>query len=103
MKTPVIRIVKMTFDPERITEFLTLFDDRSSHIRSFKGCERLDLVRDTRSENVMTTISVWASAEALAVYRRSDLFNETWAITRSMFADRPEAASYVRIRSVEPD
>jgi len=103
MKTSVIRIVKMTFDPERIAEFLKLFDERSGRIRSFRGCERLDLVQDTSSENIMTTISVWASEEALAYYRRSDIFNETWAITRSMFADRPEAASYVRVREVEPD
>jgi len=102
MKTSVIRIVKMTFNPERIDEFLKLFDEKSGRIRSFKGCQSLDLIRDTSSENVMTTISVWASEEALAVYRRSDVFNETWTVARSMFADRPEASSYVRIRSVKP-
>ena len=103
MKTSVIRIVKMTFHPDHVTEFLKLFDERSSRIRSFEGCERLDLVRDTSAQNVMTTISVWESEEALASYRASDIFNETWAITKGMFADRPEAASYVRIRVVEPD
>ena len=102
MSRSVIRIVKMTFHPERIADFLELFDGRSSYIRSFDGCEGLDLVRDTRFSNIMTTISIWSSEDALAAYRESDVFSETWAITKEMFADRPEAASYVQIRHVEP-
>jgi quinol monooxygenase YgiN len=100
MKPAVIRLVKMTFHPERIDDFERMFDERSSQIRNFEGCRQLDLVRDTRHPNVMMTISVWASDDALARYRESDLFLETWTITKKMFADRPEAASYERIRTV---
>ena len=99
MSESVIRIVRMTFHPDRVPEFLQMFDERSHRIRSFEGCERLDLVRDIYFPNVMTTISVWASEEALSIYRKSNVFNETWAMTKKMFSDRPEAASYIRIRS----
>jgi len=59
--------------------------------------------QDTRFENVLTTISVWASEDALAAYRDSDLFSETWSITKDLFADHPEAASYAPLRTVEAD
>ena len=100
MKQSVIRIVRMTFDPERIGEFERLFDERSSSIRKFEGCKQLDLLRDTRYPNVMTTISIWDSEASLTRYRQSNLFIETWAITKKMFADRPEASSYEQIRTV---
>ena len=102
MKNSVIRIVKMTFHPERVADFLDMFDERSSRIRAFRGCESLDLISDTQFANVMTTISVWTSEEALAAYRTSDVFNDTWEVTKEMFADRPEAASYTPVRRVEP-
>ena len=101
MKKPVIRIVRMTFHPERVSEFLLLFDERSAKIRSFEGCEGLDLVQDTRFDNVLTTISVWASEDALSAYRDSDLFGDTWRITKGLFADRPEAATHTLLTTVE--
>jgi quinol monooxygenase YgiN len=96
----IVRLVKMTLHPERVDDFLRLFDERSSHIRSFPGCRRLELMSDVRHPNVLTTYSVWDSEAALATYRGSNLFKETWSLTREMFADRPSATSYSRIRRV---
>lgn len=92
----------MTFHPERLPDFERLFDERSSSIRAYPGCRHLDLLRDTRFPNVMATISIWDSEEALASYRESDLFRETWSRTRAMFADHPSAATYVETREVRP-
>lgn len=106
MKEPVdadgsiVRIVKMTLHPDRVDDFLRLFDQRSSKIRSFPGCRKLELMSDVRHPNVLTTFSVWDSEDALAVYRDSDLFKETWSLTKAMFADRPSATSYSRVRRV---
>jgi quinol monooxygenase YgiN len=102
MSSRVVRIVTMTFTPDKVADFLTLFDERSESIRTFPGCEALDLVRDTSSPNVMSTISIWSSEEALDEYRRSKIFLTTWEQTKTMFADRPRAATYEPLRSVRP-
>lgn len=102
MGSRVIRIVTMTFVPDQVADFLTLFDERSESIRAFPGCEALDLVRDTSSPNVMSTISIWSSEEALEEYRRSEIFRSTWEETKTMFADRPRAVTCEPLRSVRP-
>jgi heme-degrading monooxygenase HmoA len=39
------------------------------------------------------TYSHWTGEEALDNYRHSELFRVTWAKTKQLFADRPEAWS----------
>ncbi len=41
----------------------------------------------------MFTYSYWESEAHLNTYRHSDLFRETWAKTKVLFADKPEAWS----------
>lgn len=102
MSMPIVRIVRMTFHPERLPDFQRLFRERAPSIRSFPGCRQLNLLRDARFPNVMATISVWDSEEALASYRDSSLFRETWSLTKTMFADRPTARTYVQTQEVRP-
>lgn len=94
----LVRIVRMTFNPEAVETFLELFDRSAPKIRAFSGCLHLELLADSRYPNVISTYSRWASESALNVYRESDLFTETWTQTKTMFAAPPEAYSYGLIR-----
>ena len=89
----LIRTVRMTFAPESADAFLALFAAARPKIAARDGCEHLALWRDARYPGVFTTYSLWRDAEALDAYRHSDLFRETWARTKPMFAAPPEARS----------
>jgi len=87
------RIVKMTFRPDQCEAFEAIFEASKDNIRAFPGCEHLELWRSRSPENVYMTYSHWTGEEALENYRHSDLFQKTWAKTKQLFADRPEAWS----------
>lgn len=90
----LIRIVRMTFRPSKLDTFLHHFDSVSPKIRSFDGCEHLELWQDARFPNVCTTHSHWTGDDALERYRNSDLFRMTWAQVKPWFAAAPRAHSY---------
>lgn len=87
------RIVKLTFRKEETAAFLAIFDRSSPFIRQFPGCSHLELWRSEEDERIFFTYSFWQDAEALENYRRSDLFQTTWAQTKILFAEKPEAWS----------
>lgn len=89
----LIRIVRMTFDPERVSEFLQLFQESENLIRSMPGCRFLELWQDTDQPHVYCTHSHWASVDALNAYRRSALFGQVWPATKALFAAPPLAFS----------
>ena len=89
----IIRIVQMTFEPERIDEFTKLFDERKHIIRGFPGCTHLELWQDTTHNNIFFTYSNWNSESDLNHYRFSEFFKETWSLTKALFADKPQAWS----------
>ena len=88
-----VRIVKMSFKPEKIDEFLANFEDVKDKIRAFEGCELLELYRDKQQSNVFFTYSYWQEEHFLEQYRNSDLFKKVWAKTKVLFNDKPEAWS----------
>lgn len=95
----LIRTVRMTFDPGSVPAFLELFEATSGKIRAVDGCRHLELWQDARFPNVLSTYSLWESADHLDVYRHSDLFRETWRQTKAWFAAAPVAHSQtVRVR-----
>ncbi|MFN4144305.1 MAG: putative quinol monooxygenase [Runella sp.] len=94
-KPPLVRIVRMTFLPEKIEDFLAIFEASKHKIRDFDGCQHLELLRDESLPNVFITYSLWENADALDTYRQSALFKETWAKTKVLFADKPMAFSAV--------
>lgn len=96
----ITRIVRMTFRPEAVDQFLSLFDESSGLIRAFDGCHHLELWRAVNHPNVFTTYSIWRDASALDEYRESELFQSTWRLARPLFAAPPEADSHIRIRSI---
>ena len=92
------RIVKMIFREEEIAAFKDLFEQTSDRIRSFEGCQSLELVQGVDDPRVFFTISTWRDAEALESYRNSDLFKSTWSQTKVKFDDRPAAWSTQTIK-----
>jgi len=88
---PINRIVKMTFKPGEIDNFLSLFRERKQAIRNFPGCLHLELWRDENAENIFFTYSIWEDTSRLDHYRFSEFFKDTWAKTRSLFESKAEA------------
>ncbi|GAA4004607.1 hypothetical protein GCM10022408_15510 [Hymenobacter fastidiosus] len=82
----VIRIVRMTFQPDRTADFLKIFRDSEALIRQMPGCQHLELWQDADLPHVYCTHSHWDSAEALNAYRRSELFGQVWPATKALFA-----------------
>jgi heme-degrading monooxygenase HmoA len=93
----LIRIVRMTFRPEEIDNFLDIFNSSKHLIKASEGCFHLELLRDKHSPNVMMTYSYWQSEAHLNAYRDSELFKNTWAATKVLFAEKPLAFSSERM------
>lgn len=92
----ILRIVQMSFKPELVPDFVSLFEERKHLIRNFEGCEHLELWQDANDPNIFLTYSIWLSEEHLTHYRYSELFKDTWARTKALFASKPQAWSLDR-------
>jgi quinol monooxygenase YgiN len=92
----LIRIVRLTFQLDKIEAFRQNFDENKHKIRAFAGCSHLELWQDLEKPNVFCTYSHWESEDALNNYRNSDLFAGVWATTKAWFADKPQAFSVGR-------
>lgn len=88
-----VRIVKMSFDPSKIDDFIAYFETKKHLIRDFDGCEFLELYRDKKDANIFFTYSYWRDESDLENYRNSELFKTVWAITKQSFNAKPEAWS----------
>ncbi len=89
------RIVKLTFKQEKVDEFLTTFEQNKKTIRSFEGCQHLELHQDAHQSNVFFTLSIWDDETFLDAYRNSPFFKETWKNVKPNFDAKPEAYSLV--------
>jgi quinol monooxygenase YgiN len=96
----LIRIVRMTFLPEKVTLFLKNFEENKQKIRSFHGCRHLELWQDENQENIFTTYSHWENEEALNQYRDSELFKSVWGVTKPLFKEKPMAFSSKKVEEV---
>lgn len=92
----IVRIVQMTFRPEEVSNFTQLFEERKHLIRSFEGCQHLELWQDVKNPAVFFTYSYWESEQHLDHYRFSEFFKDTWSKTKALFADKPQAWSVER-------
>ncbi len=89
----ITRIVKMTFKPERIPEFLETFERYKERIASAPGCIDVTLLQGTSDPAILMTYSHWNDEADLERYRHSELFKEVWALTKVHFDDKPMAWS----------
>ena len=92
-KTYFVRIVKMEFQEDKITEFLANFKQVKDKIRASIGCVKLELYRDKNKTNIFFTYSYWQTEQDLENYRNSDLFKSVWAKTKPLFNAKPLAWS----------
>jgi heme-degrading monooxygenase HmoA len=96
----IARIVKMTFNEGFEEKFLDIFNNSCDEIRASEGCEGLILYRDEHNTSIFFTYSFWNSHDALNNYRESMLFKTTWAATKVLFADKPEAYSLSAVKAM---
>lgn len=96
-----VRIVKMSFQPEKIEEFLNNFNSKKEFIRNSPGCRLLELYRDKTNPNIFFTYSYWEKEQDLENYRNSDLFKTVWAKTKTLFNQKPEAWSVDKTISLQ--
>ena len=87
----------MKFREEEVNNFLELFESVEHKIRNFEGCNGLQLLRQTDDTSTLFTYSLWDTEENLNHYRFSELFKTTWAKTKILFADKPEAWSLTEV------
>jgi len=97
----IVRLVKMEFQAEYVSDFKKLFEDKKEKIRAFPGCQYLELMQGLDAkETVFYTYSYWDTEKDLENYRYSDLFKNTWAATKSMFAQKAEAISLHKLHTL---
>ncbi|MDH3322918.1 MAG: antibiotic biosynthesis monooxygenase [Flavobacteriaceae bacterium] len=95
-----VRIVKMSFDENKIDEFLSDFQLVKDKIRAFEGCQFLELYQDKNLKNIFFTYSYWDTQQDLDNYRKSDLFIKVWSKTKTLFNAKPEAWSVDKIETL---
>ena len=93
----IIRIVKLTFDPAKVNDFIKVFNDTHETIKKFEGCTHLELLNDVTNPNIYFTYSYWEDEKFLNAYRNSDFFKDVWQRTKVLFNDKPQAWSVKRV------
>jgi heme oxygenase (mycobilin-producing) len=88
----------MSFTPEKVEEFKTIFKTNWKLIKGFEGCDHVELLQDQFSPNVFFTYSLWRSQEQLDAYRNSELFSKVWSVTKQLFNDKPQAWSVKELK-----
>lgn len=83
----------MEFEPAMLQDFMQVFSQSADQIRNFDGCKRLELLQDRFNPNILFTYSWWESEDHLNHYRHSELFKKTWAKTKILFREKPQAWS----------
>lgn len=91
------RFVKMTFKPELVEEFISIFNSKKELIAAVEGCTHVELLRDVQNPNVFFTYSLWQNETFIEAYRHSDLFINVWAKTKVLFDAKPEVWSLKEI------
>jgi quinol monooxygenase YgiN len=89
----MLRIVKLTFQPDKLSDFHTHFETVKWKVASFPGCKGMRLLVDKTNANIVFTYSEWESEGALESYRKSELFGTLWPTIKPWFEKSAEAWS----------
>ena len=87
------RIVKLSILENEIAHYRSLFLKNRKAIRSFKGCQHVEMFHCISEPSIFFTYSHWDNEESLEEYRNSDLFRSIWTKVKPLFADKAEAWS----------
>ena len=85
------RIVKLSFESEKVEEFKTIFKSNWKKIKAFEGCTHVELLQDENDPTIFFTYSLWSDEISVENYRTSELFSNVWTSTKKLFKERPEA------------
>ena len=94
----IIRIVRMTFQVEKMKEFENLFKEVKPSIEKFDGCKHVSLLKDVNDKKVYFTYSIWESEHYLNQYRFSSFFKQVWSKTKPLFDAKAEAWSLEEVK-----
>ena len=89
----MIRIVKLTFSEDKISDFLTFFDTIKHIVNNFPGCNGMKLLQDIHQPNIVMTYSLWNEELDLENYRTSPEFQNIWSTIKPWFSEKAEAWS----------
>jgi heme-degrading monooxygenase HmoA len=95
-----VRIVKMSFHEEKISDFLENFETIKHKIRNAEGNRFLELYQDKNNKEIFFTYSYWETEADLENYRNSELFDSVWTFTKKIFNAKPEAWSVEKLVSL---
>lgn len=87
----ILRVVKMHFIETEIANFKTIFEQAKPLIIKMPGCQSVELKQDINQQQVFFTLSYWESENDLELYRKSELFINTWKAVKPLFAKKAEA------------
>lgn len=87
----ITRIVKLHFQEDKTSGFLTFFETIKHKVNTFPGCHGMRLLQDAKNPNIILTFSIWESETDLNKYRDSETFGEVWPTIKPWFAQKPEA------------
>jgi len=97
----LIRIVKMTFQKDKIEDFIKIFEENKEAIRKQAGCQHLELWQDQSHPHIFSTYSLWQNEEYLNQYRHSETFGKVWPATKQLFAEKAVASSHIQRYQLE--
>jgi quinol monooxygenase YgiN len=87
----ITRIVMLNFQPDRVDEFLEIFNQNKQVLAKSDGCIRLEIFKRTNDTDTYVTISNWQSEEHLEMYRQSELFKDIWSKVKPLFNNKAQA------------
>tara|TARA_B100000925_G_C21733805_1_gene356278 strand:- start:84 stop:368 length:285 start_codon:yes stop_codon:yes gene_type:complete len=93
----IIRIVKLSISKKNTNDFINLFNDNKSKILSFKGCLKVELLKNEGDDEIFFTYSHWDNHQSLENYRNSNTFKMIWKTTKTYFCDKPMAWSLSKV------
>lgn len=97
----ITRIVRLSFEPNKLEDFNKVFEATKLQIAAFEGCNGLQLMQDATEKNVIYTLSYWENEASLNKYRFSELFKATWSQTKILFNNKPQAFSLELLQKVK--
>ncbi len=86
----ITRIVKLTFQEDKVDTFVKFFEKNERKILDQEGCISLQLKKDADHANILFTLSQWDSEDDLSNYKDSDYFKMIWPQVKEWFKEPAE-------------